>query len=58
MLSAITGALESIGLDHCHYAVCAAHTDTACPHMHVAVSRVDPETGVGRGREGGAGADG
>ena len=45
MLSAIAGALDSIGLDDRHYAVCAAHTDTACPHVHVAVSRVDPETG-------------
>ena len=25
--------------------VCAAHSDTACPHVHVAVTRVDPETG-------------
>ena len=45
MLSAVAEALDSIGLDHRHYAVCAAHTDTACPHVHVAVSRVDPETG-------------
>ena len=45
MLSAVAGALDSLGLDHRHYAVCAAHTDTACPHVHVAVSRVDPETG-------------
>ena len=45
MLSAVAGALDSLRLDHSHYAVCAAHTDTACPHVHVAVSRVDPETG-------------
>ena len=45
MMSAVAGALESIRLDHRHYAVCAAHTDTACPHVHIAVSRVDPETG-------------
>ena len=45
MLSAVGGALKSIRLDDRHYAVCAAHTDTACPHVHVAVSRVDPETG-------------
>ena len=45
MLSAVAEALDSIGLDHRHYAVCAAHTDTDCPHVHVAVSRVDPETG-------------
>ena len=45
MLSAVAGALDSLGLDHRHYAVCAAHTDTDCPHVHVAVSRVDPETG-------------
>ncbi len=45
MLSAVAEALDSIGLDHRHYAVCAAHTDTARPHVHVAVSRVDPETG-------------
>lgn len=45
MLSAGADALDSIGLDDRHYAVCAAHTDTACPHVHVAVSRVDPETG-------------
>ena len=45
MLSAVAGALDSIDLDDRHYAVCAAHTDTACPHVHVAGSRVDPETG-------------
>ena len=45
MLSAVAGALDSLGLDHRHYAVCAAHTDTDCPHVHVAVSRVDPENG-------------
>ena len=45
MLSAVAGALDSLGLYHRHYAVCAAHTDTDCPHVHVAVSRVDPETG-------------
>ncbi len=45
MLSAVGGALKSIRLDNRHYAVCAAHTDTACPHVHVAVNRVDPETG-------------
>ena len=45
MLSAVGGALKSIRLDDHHYAVCAAHTDTACPHVHVPVSRVDPETG-------------
>ena len=31
MLSAGADALDSIGLDDRHYAVCAAHTDTACP---------------------------
>ena len=45
MLAAVAEALDSIGLDDRHYAVCAAHTDTACPHVHVAVSRIDPETG-------------
>ena len=45
MLSAVGGALKSIRLDDRHYAVCAAQTDAACPHVHVAVSRVDPETG-------------
>ena len=45
MLSAVGGALKSLRLDDRYYAVCAAHTDTACPHVHVAVSRVDPETG-------------
>ncbi len=45
MLSAVASALDSLGLDHRHYAVCAAHTDTNCPHVHVAVSRIDPETG-------------
>ena len=45
MLSAVVGALDSLGLDHLHNAVCAAHSDTACPHVHVAVSRVDLETG-------------
>lgn len=32
MLSAVAGALDGLRLDHRHYAVCAAHTDTACPH--------------------------
>ena len=45
MLSAVAGVLDSLGLDQRHYAVCAAHADTNCPHVHVAVSRIDPETG-------------
>ena len=45
MLSAAGGALKSLRLDHRHYAVCSAHTDTTRPHVHIAVSRVDPETG-------------
>ena len=55
MLSAVAGALDSLRLDHRHYAVCAAHTDTACPHVHVAVSRVDPETGRAVNLDKGAG---
>ena len=54
MLSPVAGALESLGLDHRNYAVCAAHTDTACPHVHVAVSRVDPDTGRAENLDAGA----
>ncbi len=45
MLSAVAGGLKSIGLDERHYAVCTAHNDTDHPHVHVFVSRIDPETG-------------
>ncbi len=45
MLGAVAGALKSIGIDKRHYAVCAAHNDTNHAHVHVYVSRVDPETG-------------
>ena len=47
MLSAVGGALKSIRLDVRHYAVCAAHTDTARPHVHVAVSLRRPRDGPG-----------
>ena len=45
MLGAVAGGLKSIGLDERHYAVCTAHDDKAHRHVHVFVSRVDPETG-------------
>lgn len=55
MLSAAAGALGALNLDDRHYAVCAAHNDTNCPHVHIAVSRVDPETGRAVNLDKGAG---
>ena len=55
MLSAAAGALGALNLDDRHYAVCAAHDDTNCPHVHIAISRVDPETGRAVNLDKGAG---
>ena len=50
MLRAAEEALKSIGMDACQ-ALVVEHTDTAHPHVHVAVCRVDPETGKACGRK-------
>ena len=42
-------ALRSIGMDACQ-ALVVEHTDTDHPHVHVAICRVDPETGKACGR--------
>ena len=44
MLTAVDGAMAALGLAG-HYAVAAAHTDTDCPHVHVAIGRVSPMDG-------------
>ena len=50
MCRATEEALKSIGMDACQ-ALVVEHTDTAHPHVHVAVCRVDPETGKACGRK-------
>ena len=50
MRRATEEALKSIGMDACQ-ALVVGHTDTAHPHVHVAVCRVDPETGKACGRK-------
>ena len=50
MRRATEEALKSIGMDACQ-ALVVEHTDTAHPHVHVAVCRVDPETGKACGRK-------
>ena len=50
MRRATEEALKSIGMDACQ-ALLVEHTDTAHPHVHVAVCRVDPETGKACGRK-------
>ena len=50
MLRATEEALKSIGMDACQ-ALVVEHTDTAHPHVHVAICRVDPETGKACGRK-------
>jgi len=50
MLRAVEEALKSIGMHACQ-ALVVEHTDTAHPHVHVAVCRVDPETGKACGRK-------
>ena len=50
MRRAAEEALKSIGMDVCQ-ALLVEHTDTAHPHVHVAVCRVDPETGKACGRK-------
>ncbi len=50
MLRATAEALKSVGMDACQ-ALVVEHTDTAHAHVHVAVCRVDPETGKACGRK-------
>ncbi len=50
MRRATEEALKSIGMDACQGLV-VEHTDTAHPHVHVAICRVDPETGKACGRK-------
>ena len=50
MRRATEEAIKSIGMDACQ-ALVVEHTDTAHPHVHVAVCRVDPETGKACGRK-------
>ena len=50
MCRATEEALKSIGMDACQ-ALVVGHTETAHPHVHVAVCRVDPETGKACGRK-------
>lgn len=45
MIDAAETALRILKLDHLQ-AVIIAHTDTAHPHVHVVVNRVNPETGI------------
>ena len=42
----VRGALDAIGITNRHYGVMAVHTDKDHLHVHVAVSRIDPETGI------------
>ena len=39
-------ALRAIGISDRHYGVMAVHTDRDHLHVHTAVSRIDPETGI------------
>ncbi len=50
MRRATEEALKSIGMDACQ-ALVVEHTETAHPHVHVAICRVDPETGKACGRK-------
>ena len=50
MLRATEEALKAIGMGACQ-ALVIEHTDTAHPHVHVAICRVDPETGKACGRK-------
>ena len=50
MLRAVEEALKSIGMGACQ-ALVVEHTDTAHPHVHVVICRVDPETGKACGRK-------
>ena len=50
MLRAVEEALKSVGMGACQ-AFVIEHTDTAHPHVHVVVCRVDPETGKACGRK-------
>ena len=45
MIEAAETALRILKLDHLQ-AVIVAHNDTAHPHVHVVVNRVNPETGI------------
>lgn len=44
MLDAAKSTLKLFGLEH-HQAIVVSHKDTAHPHLHVIVNRVDPENG-------------
>ena len=44
MSGAVEGSLQALGLEN-RQALVVAHGDTAHPHVHVIVNRVDPETG-------------
>lgn len=44
MLRAANESLRALSAEHCQAAI-IAHNDTAHPHVHVVVNRVDPETG-------------
>lgn len=45
MMDAAENALRILKLDHLQ-AIIVAHNDTAHPHVHVVVNRVNPETGI------------
>lgn len=45
MLEAATDSLATLGLEE-HQTLIVCHNDTAHPHVHVIVNRVNPETGV------------
>lgn len=44
MLSAARSTLKLLGIEH-HQAIIVSHSDTAHPHVHVIVNRVNPENG-------------
>ena len=48
MLAAAESALKALKMDG-HQVLMVAHNDTAHPHIHVIVNRVDPETGKAHG---------
>ncbi len=45
MLRAANESIRALGAEHCQAAL-IAHNDTAHPHVHVILNRVNPETGV------------
>ena len=44
------GAVRALGLDK-HHAVLAFHEDKKHPHLHIAICRIDPDTGRTRNRK-------